>query len=116
MRAHAGRPGTVDAYLKPLGPDRRAALQRLRATIRAAVPRGEECISYGLPCVRLDGRMLVAAELAAFETSKGTVRFTPKRPIPATLVRKIVKQLVARQRARVQRQAARQVRRKRAPR
>lgn len=131
MRTQGGRPTTVDAYLKPLEPDKRAALQKLRTIIRAAVPRGEECISYGLPCIRLDGRMLVhfgaarnhcafypggivrefEEELAGYVTSKGTIRFTPQRPIPATLVRKIVRALVARQQARArQRGTARKAR------
>lgn len=120
MRTQGGRPTTVDAYLKPLEPDKRAALQKLRTIIRAAVPRGEECISYGLPCLRLDGRMLLhygaaanhcsfypgaivrefEAELEGFGVSKGTIRFTPERPLPAMLVRKIVKALIARQKAR----------------
>jgi uncharacterized protein YdhG (YjbR/CyaY superfamily) len=122
VRTQVGRPATIDEYLKLLDRDQRAALEKLRATIRAAVPRGEECISYGLPCIRLDGRMLVhfgaAAhhcafypggivrefedDLAGFETSKGTIRFTPNRSIPAAVVRKIVKALVARQMARAE--------------
>jgi uncharacterized protein YdhG (YjbR/CyaY superfamily) len=126
VRTQAGRPTTVDEYLKPLESDKRAALQKLRATIRAAVPRGEECISYGLPCIRLDGRMLLhfgaaarhcafypggivrefEEELSGFETSRGTIRFTPEHPIPATLVRRIVTALVARQKARVEQRGA----------
>lgn len=107
---------TVDEYLAALPDDKRAALERLRRQIRAAAPRAEECISYGVPAFRLDGRMLVwlaaAAnhcsffpggivgrfedELEGFSTSKGTIRFRPGKPIPAVLVRKIVKACVAR--------------------
>jgi uncharacterized protein YdhG (YjbR/CyaY superfamily) len=120
MRTGLGRPATVDEYLNAIDPDKRAALEKLRATIRAAVPRGEECISYGLPCIRLDGRMLLhfgaAArhcsfypggivrefedELSGFETSRGTIRFDPTHPLPASLVRRIIKALVARSSAR----------------
>ncbi|HEX3550662.1 MAG TPA: hypothetical protein VHT53_09805 [Candidatus Elarobacter sp.] len=62
---------TVDAYLARLSDDKRTALQVLRRTIRAALPRAEECISYKMPAFRL--------------------RFTPDRPLPASIVRKLVK-------------------------
>lgn len=108
-------PATIDEYLASLPADQRDALQKLRKTIRAAAPGVEECISYGMPGFRYDGRMLVwfgaaakhcafypggvvqayAKELAAFETSKGTIRFQPDRPLPAALVRKIVKERIA---------------------
>ena len=117
---------SIDAYLARVDPDKRAALERLRRSIKAVVPRGEECISYGLPCFRLDGRMVLhfgaaakhcafypggivsqfASELSGFETSKGTIRFTPEQPLPAPLVRRIVKALVERQDARFARASA----------
>jgi uncharacterized protein YdhG (YjbR/CyaY superfamily) len=108
-------PRTIDEYLARLTPDKRAALQKLRKQIRAAVPRAEECISYQVPAFRLDGRFLLAFaaatnhcsfypgtavedhkdELRGYDTSKGTVRFAPDRPLPATLVRKLVKARIA---------------------
>jgi uncharacterized protein YdhG (YjbR/CyaY superfamily) len=106
------RPQTIDEYLSRLSDDKRRALEKLRRTIRAAAPKAEECISYGLPAFRL-GRMLVAfgaarnhcafypmsstivgafeSELRGYSTSKGTIRFSADKPLPATLVRKIVK-------------------------
>lgn len=104
-------PQTISAYLARLDRDKRAALQKLRKDIRAAAPRAKECISYQMPGFRLDGRMLVwfgaaarhcsffpggvvgefKKDLAKYETSKGTIRFDPAHPLPATLVRKIVK-------------------------
>jgi uncharacterized protein YdhG (YjbR/CyaY superfamily) len=105
-------PTTIDAWLLQVDDDKRAALQKLRAQIRAAAPRAEECINYGVPTFKLDGRNLLhfgagkhhcafytgkapivtfANELAAFETSAGTIRFTPQKPIPAALVKRIVK-------------------------
>ncbi len=107
---------TIDEYLAALSPDQRAALERLRRAIRAAAPRAEECISYRIPAFRLDGRVLVwfgaAAnhcafypgavveahkdELANYDTSKGTIRFQPDSPLPAALVRKLVKARIAR--------------------
>jgi uncharacterized protein YdhG (YjbR/CyaY superfamily) len=107
------RPRTVDEYLAVLPPDQRAALEGIRRTIRAAVPKGEECISYGVPAFRVDGRVLVGFgassrhctffpmsgtitaahrdELSGYETSKGAIRFPAERPLPATLVRKLVR-------------------------
>ena len=105
------KPTTIDAYLAALDAAKRAALEQLRRDIHVAAPGGEECISYQMPAFRLDGRVLVwfgaatrhcsffpgaqpiaalAAELADYETSKGTIRFSPDRPLPAALVRRIV--------------------------
>src|SRR5262245_4276377 len=113
------RTGTaeIDAYLATLSRDKRAALERLRKTIRAAAPGAEECISYQLPAFRLDGMALVAfgatakhcaffpmsgttvqahaTELERFDTSKGTIRFQPDDPLPAPLVRRLVKARIA---------------------
>lgn len=111
---------TVDEYLAALPPDKRAALQWLRARIKAAAPGAEECISYGIPAFRLNGRLLVGfgaakthcsfypgamvqslgADLDGYDTSKGTIRFQADRPLPASLVRKIVKVRAAERAAR----------------
>ena len=128
------KPATIDDYLARVSSGQRAALNRLRKAIRAAAPRAEECISYQLPAFRLDGRMLVwfgagakhcafypgavvgdfKDELADYETSKGTVRFSPGHPLPAPLVRKLLKARIAQnaaQRERVARVSARRRRR-----
>lgn len=122
-RKPAGTATTIDEYLAALSSDKRAALERLRQVIRAAAPRAEECISYRLPAFRLDGRMLVwfgatarhcafypggvvealKAELAKYDTSKGTIRFQPDKPLAAALVRKLVKTRVAANAARQRR-------------
>ena len=110
------RATTIDEYLAGLSADQRAALEKLRKTIRAAAPKAEECISYSLPAFRLNG-MLVAFgastnhcsfypmspatlaahrdELEGYETSKGTIRFQPGKPLPPGLVRKLVKARIA---------------------
>jgi len=111
------KPKTIDEYLAAVSDDQRAALEKLRKTIRAAAPKAEECISYGLAAFRLDGRPLVAfgaaakhcafypmsgatveahkAELKDYDTSKGTIRFQADKPLPAALVRKLVKARIA---------------------
>jgi len=110
------RAKTIDEYLAALSDDKRSALERLRKTIRSAAPKAEECISYQLPAFRLNG-MLVAFgatanhcafyplsastieahknELKEYDTSKGTIRFQPEKPLPAALVRKLVKARIA---------------------
>jgi uncharacterized protein YdhG (YjbR/CyaY superfamily) len=111
------KPKTIDDYLAGVAEPQLAALQALRATIHAAAPQAEECISYLMPSFRLDGLMLVsfaawkshcalyplsvatlrahAAELEGFDTAKGTIRFTPEHPLPADLVATLVKARIA---------------------
>ncbi len=108
---------THDEYLAALPDDKRAALKRLRRTIQAAAPGAEECMSYGLPAFRLDGKVLVLfgatakhcsfypgsgtaveankGDLKGYSTSKGTIHFDADQPLPAALVRKIVRYRVA---------------------
>jgi uncharacterized protein YdhG (YjbR/CyaY superfamily) len=113
----SGQSRTIEAYLRSLDPNKRAALERVRSAIKAAAPKAEECFSYGLPAFRQDGRVLVGfaatrrhcafypmsgrtvaahrAELAGFDTSKGAIRFQPDAALPATLIRKLVKARIA---------------------
>ncbi len=105
------RAKSFDSFLAALDPEKRAALEKLRKTIRAVVPAAEECISYGIPAFRLGGKFLVGlgagaghcsfypgsalddfrVELKGYDTGRGTIRFQPARPLPAALVRKLVK-------------------------
>ena len=116
----APAPTSTDAYLAAVPPDQRAALQALRETVLAVVPDAVECISYGMPAFRLDGRAFCyfaaarrhcafypggqvedfAAELTDFSTSKGAIRFQPDRPIPPDLLRRIILRCVERAAAR----------------
>jgi uncharacterized protein YdhG (YjbR/CyaY superfamily) len=111
------KPQTIDEYLAGVAGDQRVALEKLRRIIQAVAPRAEECIRYQLPAFRLDGKMLVAFgatakhcalyplsastvaahqdELKDYDTSKGTIRFSADRPLPAALVRKLVKARIA---------------------
>jgi uncharacterized protein YdhG (YjbR/CyaY superfamily) len=110
------KPQTIDEYLAALSNEKRAALEKLRKAIKSAAPKAEECISYQIPTSRLNGRMLVsfaawakhcafypgtfpirshANELEGYDTDKGTIRFPIDHPLPATLVRKLVKARIA---------------------
>jgi uncharacterized protein YdhG (YjbR/CyaY superfamily) len=107
-------PADIDAYLTALPGDQRAALEKLRGTIRAAAPEAVESISYGMPTFKHRGRPLIyfgAAknhcaiygpavdafrdELAAYDASKGTIRFQPGKPLPAALVKKLLRARIA---------------------
>jgi uncharacterized protein YdhG (YjbR/CyaY superfamily) len=110
-------PGDVQAYLKTLEPEARRRLEKLRAAILAAAPGAAESFSYGVPAIRVNGKPVVcyaaakahyslfpmsgkvmqafSAELRAFDTSKGTIRFPLDRPLPVRLVRGIVKARLA---------------------
>jgi uncharacterized protein YdhG (YjbR/CyaY superfamily) len=107
------KPATIDEYLASVSPDQRALLQKLRTTIRTVAPKVEECISYGIPAFRLNGRSLFffgawanhcafypgssttlkkfRNELRGFQRSKGTLRFSPEKPLPVALLKALVR-------------------------
>lgn len=105
----------VDHWLSRLAPEPRAALEKLRAQIHAAAPDVEETISYGQPTFMLHGHLVAFGafkkhlsffpmsstiiakfpDAAPFTTSSGTMQFQPDKPIPAALIRKIVKSRIA---------------------
>ena len=110
------KPKTHDDYLRALSADKRSALEKLRQDVKAAASKAEECMSYGIPGFRLNGKLLVSyaagakhcafypgsivhrfkKELKGYDTSgKGTIRFAADKPLPTALVRKIVKARVA---------------------
>jgi uncharacterized protein YdhG (YjbR/CyaY superfamily) len=114
------KPEDIDAYLSGVEPKKRAALQKLRRTIRAALPRAEECISYSIPAFRLGGRVVggfaatksgcsyfpfsgrtlatVAAEIEGYGRTKSALHFDPTKGLPATLVRKLLRARIAEER------------------
>ena len=106
-----GPPADVDAYLATLAAPDRVALSRLRAQIRAAAPEAEEVISYQIPTYRYHGPLVHFAaqprhlsftlvslgvirrfevELKAYDLSGRTIHFSPSKPLPGALVRKLV--------------------------
>lgn len=108
-------PTTHDEYLAGIADDKRRALEKLRKDIQAAAPKLEECIGYGVPSYRLNGKFLMSygaaakhcsfypgsivqafkKELKDYQTGKGTIRFAPDKPLPSALVRKIVRARIA---------------------
>jgi uncharacterized protein YdhG (YjbR/CyaY superfamily) len=106
-------PTSVEDYLAALPEAPRTALKKLRKTIKAAAPEATETISYQMPTFKEHGRFLVSyaafkdhcslfpastkvleahgEELKPYFSGKGTLRFTADKPIPAALVKKIVK-------------------------
>lgn len=108
---------TVDEYLAQVPEPAHTTLQKMRAMIRAAVPaEATEAISYGMPAFKYKGSLVgyaafkehcsffpmnaglieqFAAELEKYETAKGTIRFPQNKPLPAALVKRMVKARVA---------------------
>jgi uncharacterized protein YdhG (YjbR/CyaY superfamily) len=117
MALPSPKPKTIDEYLASVNGQHRDALQKIREAIHVVAPKAEECISYGIPAFRLNGRSLVffgawanhcafypgssatlkkfRNELRDFQASKGTIRFSTRKPLPAALVKKLVKARIA---------------------
>lgn len=115
-RAPKNVPKNIDEYLAAVPEPARGALNKIRAAIRsAAPPKTVETISYGMPafkykqilvwfaafsnhCSLFPTASVIEAfkkELKGFSTSKGTIHFPTDKPLPASLVRKLVKARVA---------------------
>ena len=108
--------GVVDDYLAEVTEEARTALEKLRGAIRDAAPDATETISYRIPTFDYRGKHLVGfsasknhctfftmgylppaveADLAKYDTGKGSVRFPPDQPLPAALVKKVVEARIA---------------------
>ena len=101
------------AYLAALPPAARKRMQQIRATVRAVAPGAKEHFSYRIPAFRLEDQALIwyaafkdhislypitaalarahRIDLSDYETAKGTVRFPLDAPLPAALVKRLVK-------------------------
>ena len=111
-----GAPKSIDGYLAGVPEPARSTLNKIRAAIRsAAPPEATEVISYGMPAFKHIGVLVWFAafsnhcslfptasvietfniELKSFATSKGTIQFPTDKPLPAALVKKMVKARVA---------------------
>ena len=112
---------TIDEYIGTFPKGIQHVLQDLRRAVRKAAPEAEEAISYQIPTFRLNGNLVHFAafknhigffptssgirafkkELSGYELSKGTVRFPLDKPLPVSLVSRIVKFRVKENLARV---------------
>lgn len=107
---------SIDEYLATLTPPQRAFLQKLRKLIHSIAPKAQECITYSIPGFKQNSPFVAFAafknhyslfpmggatiekfrkDLRDFDTNKGTIRFTEEKPLPASLIRKIVKHRLA---------------------
>lgn len=115
-------PKTVEECLAKVPEPQRATLKRVRATIQSVLPaKATEVISYGIPCVKYKGMLLgygafadhcslfgmsgtllgpLKEDLKNYSTSKGTIRFAIDKPLPAPLIKKLVKSAVPEKEAR----------------
>ena len=115
--AKSAIPKTVDEYLAGVPEPQRGTLKKVRAVIQSVLPaEATEVISYRIPCVKYHGMLLGYAafadhcslfgmsgtllgpmkeDLKKYSTSKGTIRFAVDKPLPATLIKKLVKSAVA---------------------
>ena len=110
------KPETVDDYLAQIPEPGRSTLNKVRASIKAAAPReATEVISYGMPALKHEAVLIWFAAFAdhcslfptgamieqfksallGYTLSKGTIQFPLNKPLPASLVKKIVKARVA---------------------
>ena len=105
-------PRGIDEYLAALDEQKRTTLQELRQTILAMIPNAEECISYGMPAFRLEGKVIagfaafknhlsylphsgsvfreLTDDLAGYESTAGSLHFPIDQPLPKALVRKLI--------------------------
>ncbi len=102
---------SINAYLKQFSPEVVAKLRTLRKIIQTLAPQAEEAIRYGMPTFRLNGNLIhfaayenhiglyptpapieaFAKELKSYKTSKGAIQFPIDKPLPLTLIKKIIK-------------------------
>ncbi|MEI6362314.1 MAG: DUF1801 domain-containing protein [Actinomycetes bacterium] len=107
----------IDAYLADVPEPQRTTLEALRSTLRSLLPEAEEGLAYGVPAFKVDGTGVagfaayqrhcsyfpmsggilpaLAEDLAGYTTSKGALKFPVDRPLPKTLVRRLVKARLA---------------------
>ncbi len=106
---------TIDEFLATMDPDKSAVLSKVRKTIHEACPTAVELISWSVPFFKYQGKYLIGLnsfknhcdlaawdlppealekhgiDLSKYDTTKVLIRFTPEKPLTATLIKRIVK-------------------------
>lgn len=102
---------SIDEYISNFPDNIKGVLEAIRQVIKQSAPEAYEAISYGMPTFKLNGNLVHFAthknhigfyptpsaitafkkELSSYETSKGAIRFLVDKPIPYTLIEKMVK-------------------------
>jgi uncharacterized protein YdhG (YjbR/CyaY superfamily) len=105
-------PREIDRYLAALDEPKRSTLEAVRRSIMEVVPGAEQCISYGAPAFKVEGETVAGLaasrnhlsylphsgsvlatlrdDVAAYDTSKGALKFAVNKPLPKRLVKKLV--------------------------
>jgi uncharacterized protein YdhG (YjbR/CyaY superfamily) len=104
-------PKNIDAYLKSFAGQQKETLDKIRSSIKAAAPKAEEVISYGMPAFKQNGIIAYFAgfknhcsyfpgsvavmkqfeeELKSYNVSKGTIQFPIDKPLSSSLIKKLV--------------------------
>ena len=101
----------IDSYISEQAVDVRDRLEQIRQVVKTSAPKAEEVISYGMPAFKYHGMLVYFAafknhigfyalpsgndafqkELSAYKQGKGSIQFPLDKPIPLTLIKKIVK-------------------------
>lgn len=104
----------ITAHLKKFDRPQRDALQAVRVIIAEALPEADEVIKYGIPTFAINGKGVIGFdgyknhnsifpysgsigarlkdELANYEQTKGSIHFDKEKPMPKTLIKKIIKE------------------------
>jgi uncharacterized protein YdhG (YjbR/CyaY superfamily) len=110
LKADHTAPTTIDEYIAAFSPEVRSILEKIRVTIKKAAPDAKETISYQIPAFTLKGHLVyfgafkkhigfyppvrdekLRRETSIYAGEKGNLRFPLDKPIPYTLIGKIVK-------------------------
>jgi uncharacterized protein YdhG (YjbR/CyaY superfamily) len=103
----------IDDYLEKIEPEKRKALERIRVLAKAMVPNAEEVISYGMPTLKYAGKPFLGFDahanhigiypysgqviatlkdqLRGYRLSKGAIRVPLDKPMPKTILSKVIK-------------------------
>ncbi len=111
MKTESIKPTTIDDYIAGFPPDVQERLQKIRSILQKEMPKAEEAIKYQIPTFVLKGNVLSFAayknhigiypvpkgdkefqkEIAGYKSAKSTAKFPLDKPMPLTLISKLVR-------------------------